>query len=114
MQLSYPWLDVSEHKARNCAVLIPEQEEWIRKRIRMCYWKQWRWPRTKIKSLVTLRVDLDKAIMHTVSSHRYWHMARTPALQQALDNASLNARGLVSIRDPWIKAQGYPAKKKQA
>ena len=24
---------------------IPELDEWIRRRIRMCYWKQWRWPR---------------------------------------------------------------------
>ena len=25
---------------------IPELDEWLRRRIRMCYWKQWRWPRT--------------------------------------------------------------------
>ncbi|WP_300294697.1 group II intron maturase-specific domain-containing protein [Nitrosomonas sp.] len=22
---------------------IPELEEWLRRRVRMCYWKQWRW-----------------------------------------------------------------------
>lgn len=26
---------------------IPELDEWIRRRIRMGYWKQWRWPRTR-------------------------------------------------------------------
>ena len=50
---------------------IPELEEWIRRRIRMCYWKQWRWPRTKIKNLVALGVDLVTAIKHGVSSHGY-------------------------------------------
>jgi hypothetical protein len=34
-------------------------------------------------------------------------MARTPALQQALSNASLKAQGLVSAKDQRCKAQGY-------
>ena len=36
------------------------------------------------------------------------HMARTPALQQALSNAWLKVQGLVSVKDLWCKAQGYP------
>ena len=35
------------------------------------------------------------------------HMARTPALQQALSNAWLKTQGLVSVKDLWCKAQGY-------
>ena len=31
---------------------VPELDDWIRRRIRMCYWKQWRWVRTKIKHLL--------------------------------------------------------------
>ena len=31
---------------------VPELDEWIRRRIRMCYWKQWRWVRTKIRNLL--------------------------------------------------------------
>ena len=34
------------------------------------------------------------------------HMARTPAVQQALSNAWLKAQGLVSVKDLWGKAQG--------
>jgi cell division inhibitor SulA len=60
---------------------------------------------------VALGVNLITAIKHALSSHSYWHMARTPALQQALNNAWLKAQGLVSIRDLWIKAQGYTANK---
>ena len=86
---------------------IPELDEWIRRRIRMCYWKQWRWPRTKIKHLVKLGVSLKTAIQHAVSSKSYWHMARTPAMQQALNNDSLTAQGLPSIKTLWCKAQGY-------
>jgi len=35
-----------------------------------------------------------------------WHMARTPAVPQALSNAWLKAQGLVSVEDLWCKAQG--------
>jgi RNA-directed DNA polymerase len=86
---------------------IPELDEWLRRRVRMCYWKQWRWPRTKVRHLVNRGVALDTAIQHAVSSRGYWHMSRTPGLQQALSNAWLRAQGLVSIKDLWCKAQGY-------
>ena len=87
---------------------VPELDEWIRRRVRMCYWKQWRWVRTKIRNLLKLGVSLQTAIQHSVSSKSYWHMARTPALQHALSNAWLKAQGLVSVKDRWRKAQGYP------
>jgi len=86
---------------------VPELDDWIRRRIRMCYWKQWRWARTKIKHLLALGVSLKTAIQHAVSSKSYWHMARTPAVQQALSNAWLKAQALVSVKDLWAKAQGY-------
>jgi RNA-directed DNA polymerase len=86
---------------------VPLLDDWIRRRVRMCYWKQWRWPRTKIRHLLDLGVRLKTAIQHGVSSLSYWHMARTPALQQALSNAWLAAQGLVSVKVLWSKAQGY-------
>ena len=90
---------------------VPELDDWIRRRIRMCYWKQWRWVRTKLKHLLDLGVSLKTAIQHAASSKSYWHMARTPAVQQALSNAWLQAQGLVSVKDLWCKAQGYTTAK---
>ena len=86
---------------------VPGLDDWIRRRVRMCYWKQWRWPRTKIRNLLDLGVSRKTAIQHGVSSKSYWHMARTPAVQQALSNAWLKMQGLVSVKDLWCKAQGY-------
>ena len=39
-----------------------ELDGWIRRRIRMCYWKQWRYPRTKIRKLRRLGVNLDPSV----------------------------------------------------
>ena len=33
---------------------LPEIDAWLRRRIRMCYWKQWRWVRTKVRHLLAL------------------------------------------------------------
>jgi len=32
---------------------IPELDGWLRRRVSMCYWKQWRKPRTKVRKLCT-------------------------------------------------------------
>ncbi|WP_434735428.1 group II intron maturase-specific domain-containing protein [Candidatus Accumulibacter necessarius] len=88
---------------------IPALDEWLRRRVRMCYWKQWRWPRTKTSHLLALGVRLKTAIQHGVSSQRYGHMARTPAVQKALSIAWLEAQGLLSVKALWCKAQGYSA-----
>lgn len=37
---------------------IPELDEWLRRRLRTCYWKQWRWTRTKIRHLVAPRANV--------------------------------------------------------
>lgn len=86
---------------------VPELDEWIRRRLRMCYWKQWRWARTKIRNLLALGVNLKSAIQHGVSSNSYWQMSRTPVIQQAVSNAWLKEQGLLSVKDLWCKAQGY-------
>ena len=30
---------------------VPELDDWIRRRIRMCYWKQWRWLQVRLRGL---------------------------------------------------------------
>jgi RNA-directed DNA polymerase len=42
-----------------------------------------------------------------VSSKSYWHLSRSKATQVGMTNKWLKAQGLVSIRDLWMKAQGY-------
>ena len=82
-------------------------DEWIRRRVRMCYWRQWRRPRTKISNLVKRGVALQHAISSGMTSKGYWRNAKTPAINQALNNNYLKSQGLVSLRDGWIKCH-YP------
>ncbi|MEO1149205.1 MAG: reverse transcriptase domain-containing protein, partial [Cyanobacteria bacterium J06638_22] len=87
--------------------LIPELDGWLRRRIRMCYWKQWRRPRTRIQKLLELGSDKRHAILTGISRKGYWHLSRTLATQTGMTNEWLAQQGLLSIRDLWMKAQGY-------
>jgi RNA-directed DNA polymerase len=86
---------------------IPELDEWLRRRVRMCYWKQWRWCRTKVRNLLALGTGRRTAILTAISSKSYWHLSRSLATQTGMTNDWLAAQGLVSIRALWMKAQGY-------
>ncbi len=82
-------------------------DEWIRRRIRMCYLKQWRKPRTRIRNLIKLGVPQRRAIHLGLSSKGPYRLAKTFAVQQALDNNFLAKQGLVSIKELWVKFH-YP------
>jgi RNA-directed DNA polymerase len=83
---------------------IADLDGWVRRRIRLCYWKQWRHPRTKVKNLVALGVSLDMAIKHAISRKKYWRMSRTPALRYAMPNKWLEQQGLLSLKQLWYES----------
>jgi RNA-directed DNA polymerase len=82
---------------------LPLMDEWIRRRIRMCYLKQWRKPRTRIRNLIRLGVRIRTAVCLGLSSKGPYRLARTLATQSGMTNKWLAQQGLVSIRELWIK-----------
>lgn len=86
---------------------IPEIDQWIRRRVRMCYWVQWRRARTRIGNLLKMGVSKDHAISTGRSSRGPWHLARTEATQLAMSNKWLEQQGLVSVKDLWVSFN-YP------
>ncbi len=87
----------------NCYQLCVDLDHWIRRRVRMAYWRQWRKPRTKVRSLMRLGVHVRSAVACGITSKGPWRSAKTPGIQQALSNAYLKSEGLYALRDGWIK-----------
>ena len=87
---------------------IPEIDNWLRRRLRMCYWKQWRYTRTKVYNLLKLGASKRQAIMTALSRKGPWHLARTLATQVSMTNNWLKKQGLISVKDQWVKIH-YPA-----
>lgn len=82
--------------------LCVDLDHWIRRRIRMCYWKQWRRARTKVGKLLSLGVPKHIAVPTGSSRKGYWHSAKTPGINMGLSNKWLEDQGLVSLRGQWI------------
>ena len=78
-------------------------DHWLRRRIRMCYWKQWRRPRKRIGELIKLGAPRHQAILTGLSRKGYWHLSKTLSTNCGLSNAFLENQGLTSIRTLWIK-----------
>lgn len=86
---------------------IPELDAWLRRRVRMCYWKRWRKPRTKVRHLLRLGTSKRHAILTAISSKSYWHLSKTLATQTGMTNEWLQCQGLIDIRSQWMQAHGY-------
>ena len=87
----------------NCYQLCVDLDHWIRRRVRMAYWRQWRKPRTKVRSLMRLGVRVQAAVACGITSKGPWRSSKTPGINQALSNAYLKSQGLYALRDGWIK-----------
>ena len=85
-----------------------ELDHWLRRRIRMCYLKQWGRARKRIGELIKLGSPKYQAILTGLSRKGYWHLAKTFATNCGLSKEYLHDQGLVSLRTLWIGIH-YPA-----
>ncbi len=78
-------------------------DQWIRRRLRMCYWKQWRKIKTKVGNLIRLGVNEATAIACGASRKGYCRSSKTWGIHQAIGEAFLAKQGLFSLVKGWIK-----------
>ena len=88
---------------------IPMIDHWPRRRVRMCYWKQWRLCRTKVRKLLKLGTSLKAAIDVGLNRKGPWRLSRTLATQSGMTNQWLKDQGLLSVKELWVNIH-YPAK----
>ena len=81
---------------------VVELGEWVRRRVRLYYWKQWKQPRTRRRHLLALGIPRDEVHMATRSRKGYWRMSANSLLQRALTNRRLHEQGVPDMRTSWI------------
>lgn len=89
--------------------VVVEFAEWVRRRVRLYYWKQWKQPRTRRRNLIKLGADPKEVKLATRSRKGYWRMSSNRIVQQALTNQWLEEQGVPNMRTLWIKRH-YGAK----
>ena len=96
--------------------VLENLNQWLRRRLRACMWKQWKRVRTRYHKLRGL--GLPENVVGYMANTRKgpWRIAASPPLQQGLNNAYWKGRGLVdlleryrSIRNTWRTAGCGPA-----
>lgn len=80
---------------------IKSLSEWIRRRIRQIYWKQWKKIRTKHDNLVKLGIDNENAWKWANSRKAYWRIADSHILHRSLTNKYLASVGYDDILERY-------------
>lgn len=76
---------------------LRELDEWMRRRLRMCYWKQWKKIRAKHRNLVKLGISDNKAWQFANTRKSYWRTASSPILHCSLTNEFFKEMGLHTL-----------------
>jgi len=74
-------------------------DEWLRRRIRLCYWKQWKRIKTKHDNLKRLGIDNFKAWEYANTRKGYWRISKSPILARTLTNKYLKEQGFITLTE---------------
>lgn len=72
---------------------------WIRRRLRVILWRQWKKPRTRLKKLVQLGLDKARARKSAYNGFGPWWNAGASHMNQAVPTSALWRHGLISLID---------------
>lgn len=78
------WLNY--YRIAEMSTKIGQLDQWVRRRIRMCIWKQWKRPATRLRKLIGLGVDKQEARKLAYSRKGYWACSLTKQMHLALNN----------------------------
>lgn len=86
--------------------LCLETDEWLRRRIRMCIWKAWKKPKTRIINLKRCGIAARQAYQWGNTRLGNWRIADSPILTRALSNENLKKAGYITLTDSYL--EWYP------
>lgn len=73
-------------------------DSWIKRRLRMCLWKNWKKPRTRVRNLIRLSIPYGKAYEWGNTRKGYWRISKSPILHRTLGNSYWESQGLKSLQ----------------
>ena len=84
---------VNYFKLADMKKLLLEIDQWMRRRIRLVYWKQWKKVKTRYKKLKYLGLSHESAIKFANTRKGYWRISKSPILSTTLGNDYLKYSG---------------------
>lgn len=81
--------------------LMQDLDRLVRVRLRICQWKVWKKPATRVRNLLKLGASKQKAYEWGNSSKGYCRVAHSPILQTTLNNKVFTKRGYKGFYDTY-------------
>lgn len=86
-------------KLNEAKSLFTDLDKWVRSRLRLCYWKQWKQPSTRVKMLAKLGTPDWQAYQWGNTRKGYWRTSHSPVLTTALNSSLLKREGYLSLTE---------------
>ena len=93
---------VAYHRNTRCANQLQRLDEWIRRRLRVYIWKQWKTWRNRAEQMHKLGVPRFQAYGVAHNNEGPWKSADLPAMKIAFTNARLKEMGLRSLHERYV------------
>jgi group II intron reverse transcriptase/maturase len=81
--------------------VFKQLDAWLRRRLRMCQWKQWKRVRTRVRELRALGLKELDVWEATGSRKKYWRIAHSPPLHKAMGISYWQNKGLMSLTERY-------------
>lgn len=94
-QINTGW--VNYYGVSKCKGILGQLDIWIRRRLRMCIWKQWKKVKTRYRNLKKLGLTHYQSIKFANTRKGYWRIANSAALNTTLTNQFFADLGLKSL-----------------
>jgi Retron-type reverse transcriptase len=90
---------VNYFKIADIKKLLESTDKWMRRRIRMIYWKQWKRVRTRFERLKSLGIQEQQAWEYANTRKSYWRTSNSPILAKSLTNNAIRGFGFLFFSD---------------
>jgi RNA-directed DNA polymerase len=84
-----------------------DMDEWMRRRLRMCHWKDWKKISAKFKNLIKLGIDTNKAWEFANTRKACWRISKSPILQRTLTNTYFEKLSLRTFSQTYSKLSNF-------
>ncbi|WP_339301504.1 group II intron reverse transcriptase/maturase [Paenibacillus sp. FSL K6-2441] len=98
---------VNYFKLADMKQLLQTTDKWMRRRIRMVFWKQWKRVRTKLERLISLGIHEQKAWEYANTRKGYWRISNSPILSKSLGNNRLKNLGFLFFSDYYRQVTAH-------
>jgi len=88
---------VSYYRMAEVKGVFEDLDQWVRRRLRVILWRQWKRPRTRLKELRRRGLDEARAAASAWNGRGPWWNAGASHMNEAVPTSWLNQQGLVSL-----------------